>query len=134
MDIIKLKNPIKVNGETVTELTFDINEITAIGFIEAEAQRKAKVSRNVSITPAVEFDFGLHLYLGFAAIIAVNPKIDWSDLERLHGHDVVEVTGIGRNFILKSEDEESQENESDEPSEITPESTTPAQQSWNEND
>lgn len=133
MDRIKLRNPIKVNGKTVTELTYDINEITAIGFIEAEAKRKGAGSRSVSITPAVEFDFGLHLYLGFAAIIAVNPEIDWSDLERLHGHDVVEVTGIGRNFILKSEDTESQESESGAASETTPESTTPASQTSNKN-
>ena len=86
----------------------------------------------MNITPAVEFDFGLHLYLGFAAIIAVNPEIDWSDLERLHGADVVEVTGIGGNFMLKSEDEESQASESAEPSGTTPASTTPASQSSKE--
>lgn len=133
MDSIKLKNPIKINGKTVAELTYDTNEITAVGFIEAEAKRKAKAGRSVNITPAVEFDFGLHLYLGFAAIIAVNPEIDWSDLERLHGHDVVEVTGIGRNFILKSEDKESQESESGAASETTPASTTPAQQTSGKN-
>lgn len=133
MNSIKLQNPIKIDGKTVNELTYDINEITAIGFIEAEAKRKSAAGRAVNITPAVEFDFGLHLYLGFAAIIAVNPKIDWSDLERLHGHDVVEVTGIGRNFILKSEDKESPESESGAASETTPESTTPAQQSSGKN-
>jgi hypothetical protein len=132
MNSIKLKNPITINGKQVKELTYDTNAITAIGFVEAEAKRKTAAGRSVNITPAVEFDFGLHLYLGFAAIIAVNPEIDWSDLERLHGADVVEVTGIGRNFILKSEDEESQASESAEPSVTTPASTTPASQSSKE--
>lgn len=127
MNSIKLKNPITVNGRRIAELTYDTNAITAIGFIEAESKRKTAAGRAVNITPAVEFDFGLHLYLGFAAIIAVNPEIDWSDLERLHGADVVEVTDIGRNFILRS-GEESPENESAEPSETTPGSTTPASQ------
>ncbi len=133
MNSIKLKNPIKIDGKMVTELTYDINEITAVGFIEAEAQRKKTAGRSVNVTPAVEFDFGLHLYLGFAAIIAVNPGIDWSDLERLHGPDVVEVTGIGRNFILRSEDKESQESESGAASETTPASTTPASQTSSKN-
>jgi hypothetical protein len=83
--------------------------------------------KNMSISAAAEFDFGLHLYLGYAAIIAVNPSYDFSDLERIKGHDTVEVMAIGRNFMLKS-DEDAQENDSDEPTETTPESTTPARQ------
>ena len=81
--------------------------------------------KNMSVSAAAEFDFGLHLYLGFAAIIAVNPSYDFADLERMKGHDVVEVMAIGRNFMLKS-DEASTESDSDEPTETTPESTTPA--------
>ena len=79
----------------------------------------------MTITAAAEFDFGLHLYLGFAAIIAVNPSYDFADLERIKGRDVVEVMAIGRNFMLKS-DETSPESDSGEPTETTPESTTPA--------
>lgn len=71
--------------------------------------------KNVAIVPAVEFDFALHTYLGFAAIIAEMPHVDFLDLERLHGADVVDVMRIGRNFILKSE--ESTPNDSDAPSE-----------------
>ena len=119
-----LSNPITIDGKKVTELTYDINEISAAAFIEAESKRKSASGRNMSLAPAVEFDFGLHLYLGFAAIVAVNPSIDYSDLERIKGHDVVEIMGIGRNFMIKSEDEESQESESVEPSETTPASTT----------
>ena len=28
--------------------------------------------KNLSVSAAAEFDFGLHLYLGYAAIVAVN--------------------------------------------------------------
>ena len=59
--------------------------------------------KNVSISAAAEFDFGLHLYLGYAAIIAVNPSYDFSDMERIKGRDVVEVMQIGRNFMLASD-------------------------------
>jgi len=126
MDTLKLKNPIKINGEEVKELTYDINEIDALLFAEADAKRKAAAGlKNVSISPAIEFDPVAHLYLGFAAIIAVNRNIDFADLERMKGSDTMAVTKIGRNFTLSSE-EASQENDSDELSETTPESTTPA--------
>lgn len=127
-DTLKLKNPIMIDGEEISEVTYDSNEIDGILFATAESKRKAAAGmKNTSITPAAEFDFGLHLYLGFAAIVAVNPSYDFSDVERIKGHDVVEVMAIGRNFMLAS-DKEQPENDSDEPTEITPESTTPARQ------
>lgn len=123
---LKLKNPIMINGEAVSEMTYDINEIDGVLFATAEVKKKAAAGmKNMSISAAAEFDFGLHLYLGYAAIIAKNPTYDWADLERIKGRDVVEVMGIGRNFMLKS-DETSQQSDSDEPTETTPESTTPA--------
>lgn len=126
-EVLKLKNPIMINGERVTEVTHDSNEIDGILFATAESKRKAAAGmKNTTITPAAEFDFGLHLYLGFAAIIAVNPSYDFSDVERMKGRDVVEVMAIGRNFMLVS-DPAQQENDSDEPTETTPASTTQAQ-------
>lgn len=123
--ILKLENPILINGKNVSELTYDTNEITPLLFAEADAKRKlAAGAKNVAITPAAEFDYGLHLYLGFAAVIAVNGNIDFSDMERVRGADVVDIMAVGRNFILKSE-EQPQAN-SDEQSEITQEPTTQA--------
>ncbi len=128
MKTLKLKNPIMIDGQKVTEVTHDSNEIDGILFATAESKRKAAAGmKNTSISPAAEFDFGLHLYLGFAAIIAANPAYDFSDVERIKGHDVVEVMAIGRNFILASEKGQP-ESDSGEPTETTPESTTPARQ------
>lgn len=126
-DTLKLRNPIMINGEKIAQVTYDSNEIDGILFATAESKRKAAAGmKNTSITPAAEFDFGLHLYLGFAAIVAVNPSYDFSDVERIKGRDVVEVMAIGRNFMLAS-DQAQQESDSDEPTETTPESTTQAQ-------
>lgn len=127
MEKLKLKNPIMIDGEQITEVTYDSNEIDGVLFATAESKRKAAAGmKNTTITPAAEFDFGLHLYLGFAAIVAVNPSYDFSDVERIKGRDVVEVMSIGRNFMLAS-DQEQQENDSDEHTGTTPESTTQAQ-------
>lgn len=125
MKKLTLKNPIMVNGQEVNELTYDENEINGMLFAAAESKKKAAAGANMSISPAAEFDFGLHLYLGYAAIIAVNPAIDWSDLERVKGHDIMEIMKIGRSFMLGS-DEVSQGNASAEPIGTTAESSTPA--------
>lgn len=129
MDTLKLKNPIMIDGKEIAEVTYDSNEIDGVLFATAESKRKAAAGmKNTSITPAAEFDFGLHLYLGFAAIVAVNPSYDFSDVERIKGRDVVEVMSIGRNFMLAS-DQGQPESDSDEPTETTQESITPARQS-----
>ena len=129
---LALKNPIKIDGKEVKEVTYDSNEIDGILFATAESKRKTAAGmKNTTITPAAEFDFGLHLYLGFAAIVAVNPSYDFSDVERIKGRDIVEVMAIGRNFMLASEQEQPQ-SDSGEPTETTPESTTPAPQTSKE--
>ena len=96
---LTLKNPVMINGDKITEMKYDTNEIDGVLFATAEAKRKAAAGmKNLSVSAAAEFDFGLHLYLGYAAIVAVNPTYDFSDLERMKGADVVEVMAIGRNF------------------------------------
>lgn len=120
---LKLKHPIPINNQSVDTLSYDADEITSSLFSEAEAlHRKAAGYGNICITPGIEFDFGLHPFLGMAAVIAVNPQYDFSDLERVHGADLMKLSAIGRNFTLLSE--ESVEKTSEEPSETTPEPIT----------
>ena len=123
--ILKLKTPILVNGSEVCELAYNTENITSAHFCEADAKKRTACgAKNVSVTPAAELDYGLHLYLGFAAIVSTNPSFDFADLERIKGSDVVDVMKIGRNFILKSE--VSVQNNSDEQSETTPDTSTQA--------
>lgn len=125
MESIKLKNPILINGKQVSELTYDADEITPLGFAEAEFRKsKASGSKGQPSAAAVELDYSLHLYLGFAAILAVNPEYDFNDMERIKGTDVMNVMKIGRNFIIASA-EKSTDEESGSASETTLESTTP---------
>lgn len=123
--IIKLHNPIKITGEEVSEIKINTEEITAALYAEADARKRlAAGSKNITIAPSVEFDFGLHAYLGYAAAIAANPGITFSDMERIHGRDVIYFSEVGRNFLLKSEGATSKP--SGEQSETTPEPSTQA--------
>lgn len=122
---IKLKKPVTVNGVQVNELTYDTDEITAALFCEADTRRRIDAGvKNVAIIPSAEFDFGLHPYLGFAAVIAVNPSYDFADMGRISGPDLLELMAVGRNFILRSES--SEQRISGEPYEITAEHSTAA--------
>jgi hypothetical protein len=123
--IIKLVNPITVNNKALAELQYNTDEITGALFCEADSKRRfAAGSKNVSIAPAAEFDYGLHLYLGYAAVVAASGEIDFADLERIHGADLVGIMEVGRNFIMKSE--ASEQSNSDDASETTAAPTTQA--------
>jgi hypothetical protein len=122
---IQLSNPITINGKQVVALAYDTVGITGALFCEADSRRRfAAGSKNISIAPAAEFDYGLHLYLGYAACVAAAPEVDFADLERIHGEDLVDIMAVGRNFIMKSED--SQQSNSDAPTETTVVPTTQA--------
>lgn len=96
-----LDNPITINGAEVKELTYDPQEITAEQFSMACA-KSAALDKTKSFTfKAKENDYSLHLYLGMMAVIAVNPAIDVSDLERIKGFDVLDLTNIGTFFIMR---------------------------------
>lgn len=122
-----LANPILINGEKVRELTYDIDEITGSLFAEADAKKmSASGSRGGNLAGAPEIDYSMHLYLGYAAIIAVNPSYDWEDLKRIKGHDNMAILRIGRSFITGSA--ASLEDDSEEPTETMEESSTQASQ------
>ena len=131
--IIKLKNPIQINGKMVSEIAVDPEEITAALYAEADYRKRiAAGTKTAAFVPVYELDFGLYPYIGFAAAIAVNPKYSFEDLERVHGGDVMAFTEVGRNFLLQSED--AQSSASGESSEITPEPSTQALQTLSESE
>ena len=74
----------------------------------------------------MSYDYSLHLYIGFAAVIAVNPSYTFEDMERIKGKSLTKFSKIGRGFFIGSGD--SGADSSDEQSETTPEPSTPARQ------
>ena len=121
-----LDNPIQINGQIVKELTYDPQEITAELFSIACAKSASlEKSRTISLK-LKENDHALHLYLGMMAVIAVNPGIDVSDLERIKGFDVLSLSNIGAFFTLRKEAAISVDNSSAEQSENTANTSTQA--------
>ena len=111
-----LDTPIKISGKEVSELTYDPQEITAEQFSIACA-KSAAMDKSKSFTfKTKENDYALHLYLGMMAVIAVNPDIDISDLERIKGFDVLDLTNIGTFFIMRKQAVPSPVSNSAEPS------------------
>lgn len=127
-DTLKLAHPILLDGKTCTEFTFDTEEITSELFLFACA--KSSISgTTMNAAGTMEINTALHLQLGKAAIIATNPHVDWGDLDRVKGADLVMLAGIGRVFTSGRSAELSEENNSAEHSENTQNSSTKASQS-----
>lgn len=127
-----LDNPIMINGQEVKELTYDPQEITAELFNIACA-KSSSLQKTQSLTLKLkENDHSLHMYLGMMAIIAINPSIDVTDLERIKGFDVLSLTNIGAFFTLRREAAVSPESSYDEQSENTANTSTQASENLDE--
>ncbi|MBQ7615625.1 MAG: hypothetical protein IJU77_11315 [Butyrivibrio sp.] len=124
-ETIKLIKPILLEGKNVSELDYDFDEITPALFAEAEAMKNKQVGSarfQGGATGTMELDYSFHLYLGMAAIIAINPLYTFEDMLQIKGKDVYTLMKVGRLFMTPSE--ELQEDNSEEQSETTAESST----------
>lgn len=114
---VTLRNPIKVDGNTLKELTYDFEKITIDDFMDASARSRDKDSR------FVEDDKGMQLYLAFYAVNKENPGIAIEDLGRLNGFDLIQLANLGGLFTR------GWEGQAEEPSEETSEPTAGASRS-----
>lgn len=127
MKEITLGKPIEINGVERSTLTYDTDKLTIEQFAKAEGGAREKTQ---SVIGMAEFDYTLHFYIGAYSVISVNPEIDITDMERISGRDIMKVANIGRFFTMRSE--ESEEDDSDVPSESTPENSQPRSQTSGE--
>lgn len=123
MDKITLKNPIKINGETVKELPFDIDAVTNKEYMDALASRETGNAGQV-VLPLN--DYSLLFSLGIASIVATNREKNWTrgDFSGLRGGDNQSVMMIGFRFFTPSGDDQPDDS-SDEQSEAIPSDSTP---------
>lgn len=122
-NILKLSNPIKIDNNDVTELSFNYTEITNDLYLEA-AMRSSRINNTMNTAAVREMNEALALCLGKAAIIVANPKITWEDLDRIKGFDLLDVANVGRFFITRRA-EKLKEAPSAEQSEATANDSTP---------
>lgn len=108
-NIIKLKRPITIDGKKITDLAYDTDEIT-IG-LQAKAEVESKKIGSTGEVKLQESDYTYHIFLGMAAVLAVNPSFDWNDLKRIKGKDLNKLAVVGRSYFLESEASEESSSE-----------------------
>lgn len=123
--VYELRKPLTVNGKEVRALEYDFDAISVDDYATADALANEGRNPGSSIRMA-EFDNKLGLYLFFAAVTAINSEIDISDLKRCKGFDIIQMAGMGRNFMLSGSDEDSAESILESASANTAEPTTKA--------
>ena len=98
---IQLLKPLLVNGKNQKVFKYDFEEIDIVLFKQAGgfAQRVPGLGMDGTVQ-IMENDYNYHLYLGFAAIAAVNKDVTMRDLERIKGIDLHVIQEIGRNFTM----------------------------------
>lgn len=112
--IIKLKNPIMIDGAQVNELSYDTDKISIEMYLKANKKAIATGSAGVTgVSPQLDYSF--QFYLGAYSIIAENPKYDITDIERVKGLDLMNIQAVGQLFTLGRElpTEEPSEEQSD---------------------
>ena len=95
---ITLRNPIKIDGKKVKEITYDTEKITIDDYLAA-------IERGGRTGLSIETDYGAHLQLGFAAVVGANPDIAVEDLQRITGYDLIQFTDVGMLFTRGREDQ-----------------------------
>ncbi|AYO30255.1 phage tail assembly protein [Biomaibacter acetigenes] len=95
METLKLSKPIMINGEEVTELPYDFENLTAKDKLNASKKMKA-AGIPLSI-PETDPDY--HLYLFAEAVCKVNSAIDITDIMRMSAKDADKAASLARSFF-----------------------------------
>ena len=107
LERIKLTKPLLVNGEYLSELTYDIEELSINHIAKAEGLKSKIGGKDIvgSITIA-QADYALHICIGMQAVMAVNPDISEEDLQRLKGFDITKLANAGARFFIAPAEQE----------------------------
>lgn len=117
---LKLQKPLLVNGEEISILKYNVDDLTINHISKAEAC-KGRMGGSGSLR-VPQIDFLLHTCIGMQAVILVNPDISEEDLMRLKGYDVSRLAAVGATFFAPQGS--SQEASLEKPQEATQNITT----------
>lgn len=98
---LKLAKPIDINGEKVSELTYNFEDMTARE--KADATKAYKKDGNMVMVQELDSDY--HLYLFAAAVKKENPSIEIEDVLRMNAKDSVKAEALARDFFFISSEE-----------------------------
>lgn len=98
---LTLTKPVDINGEKVSELPYNFDDMTARD--KAEATKAFKKSGNMIMVQ--EFDSDYHLYIFATAVKKAEPSFEIEDVLRISFKDAVAAEALVRGFFfLNSED------------------------------
>lgn len=100
-EILKLSKPIQIDGNSVTELKYNLEDMTAQDKINAGRE----MTKDGYSTTVQELDSTYHLYLFAAAVKKENSGMLTQDLLRMSAKDSCKAEALVRDFFyLDSED------------------------------
>jgi len=99
--VFNLKKAIDINGEKVSKMKYNFEDMTAKNKQRATIAYK-KAGNGMGMQ---EFDPDYHLYLFATAVEKENPNIDINDIFRMSAKDAIRAGNLVRDFFfLNSED------------------------------
>ena len=104
MEVLKLKKPVMIDGESKTEITYDLDGLTGADIELASNQLKKK---GVTVG-AIELDINYHM-----ALFAQAAGIDYEDVKRLGAKDCQSAIVAVRGFFMENSEELSDETSSE---------------------
>lgn len=96
MTTLKLNKPVDINGNSVTELPYNFEDLTARD--KAEATKAFKKSGNV--VQVQELDPDYHLYLFAAAVKKADSSVEIEDVLRISAKDASKAEALARDFFF----------------------------------
>ena len=111
MDKITFINPILINGEPVSECSYDMNLVTNDDYLAAISRCPSNIEKPSN--PVA--DYGFLFALGVQAILSANREKGWTadDFKRTMGHDNWTITQIGYDFFTGRRDEQPESSSAD---------------------
>lgn len=106
MEVLKLKKPVMIDGESKTEIAYDLDGLTGADIELASNQLKKKGVTVVSM----EIDINYHM-----AIFAQAAGIDYEDVKRMSAKDCQNAVAAVRVFFMSDLEESSDETSSEVP-------------------
>jgi len=99
--ILKLKNPIMIDGTEVKEIKYDFENLTAKDMIEAEKMMLGNGQISMTLE---EMNYSWHMYLFASTAAKENTGSSINDYFRMKGIDAVKARALARNFLIAAED------------------------------